>query len=320
MNCSSDPKYRAYQLPASLEVALRKFGEWSDAQLKIEETSFQPISPLFHYTSRDNFENILRSQTLWCFAHSDQNDKEEFEYSLNLARKELERVVQTADQFAKELFICVEDLVAKNDLTKVFNYFLFSVSQHRDSKPQWERYGHKSTGVSIGFAPKLFIADRQTLSPKANENAHVGLVIYGDTKTIYRHRKVIDRAADITNRVGQANKELLRRDSVHSDYINAMAKEYIARQLVWRSITSKRESWEVESEARYVVMNQAKNFSGIVNTHSDGRRYITYALPLIGNVAEIMVGSAAPRGEEDWIRNFLRDLGYPAVAVMRSSK
>jgi hypothetical protein len=136
MNLSSDPKYRDYKLPASLEVALRKFGEWSDDQLRIEEASFQPTAPLFHYTNRDSFENILRNQSLWCFAHSDQNDKEEFEYSLTLARKELARVAQSGGQFAKEFCICVEDIVAKNDLTKVFNYFLFSVSQHRDSESQ----------------------------------------------------------------------------------------------------------------------------------------------------------------------------------------
>jgi hypothetical protein len=150
MNLSSDPKYRDYKLPASLEVALRKFGEWSDDQLRIEEASFQPTAPLFHYTNRDSFENILRNQSLWCFAHSDQNDKEEFEYSLTLARKELARVAQSGGQFAKEFCICVEDIVAKNDLTKVFNYFLFSVSQHRDSESQWERYGSKKRAFQLG--------------------------------------------------------------------------------------------------------------------------------------------------------------------------
>jgi hypothetical protein len=179
----------------------------------------------------------------------------------------------------------------------------------------------QETGISIGFTPNLFIADRQTLSAKANENAHVGLVTYGDKKTIYRHRKAIERAADIANRVGQANKDLLRRESVHSDYINAVAKEYIARQLVWRGITSKRDDpWEVEAEARYVVLNQAKNFDGIANTHTDGRRYIVHALPLIGNIAEVMVGSAAPDGEEEWVRALLQCLGHPAISVTRSLK
>jgi hypothetical protein len=320
MNLSSDPRYRNYQLPAPLEAALRKFGAWSDGQLKIEESSFQPTAPFFHYTGRDSLAGILRNQHLWCFAHSDQNDTEEFEYSLAIARRELERVKETGGQFAKEFSICAEDLISRNDLTKVFNFFLFSVSRHRDSVLQWDRYGRKKTGISIGFAPKLFVADRQTLSPNANENAHVGLVTYGDSKTVYRHRKVIERAADITNRAGRANKELLRRNSVHSDYINAMAKEYIARQLVWRCITSKRDSpWEAESEARYVIMNQPKNFSDI-RTHTDGRRYVTHDLPLLGNVVEIMVGSAAPGSEEDWVRDLLKSLGYPAISVTRSLK
>jgi hypothetical protein len=322
MSLSSDPKYRDYKLPPLLEAALKRFGNWSDDQLRIEEASFRPTAPLFHYTSVDNAQKILRSQSLWCFAHSDQNDKEEFEYSLSLARNELERVARIAGQYAKDFCICVEDLISRNDLTKVFNYFLFSVSQHRDSESQWIEYGRQKTGAAIGFAPGMFIADRLTLSPNANENAHVGVVTYGYKKTIYRHRKVIERAADLTDRVGQANKELLRPDSMHSDYINAMAKEYIARQLIWRSITSKRDDpWEVESEVRYVVMNQAKNFDGgIAKTHTDGRRYIVHAIPLIGNVDEIMVGSAAPDGEEDRLRELLRGLGYAAIPVTRSLK
>jgi Protein of unknown function (DUF2971) len=139
---------------------------------------------------------------------------------------------------------------AKNDLTKVFNFYLFSVSQKRDSALQWKRYAGDATGFSIGFAPRLFLPDQPTLSPRADENAHVGRVVYGDEKTTYRHRKVIERAAEFSHCVGAMNRNLLHSETVHSDYINAMAKEYIARQLVWRSITAKRSCWEYQSEVR----------------------------------------------------------------------
>jgi hypothetical protein len=146
-------------------------------------------------------------------------------------------------------------------------------------------------------------------------------VIYGDEKTTYRHRKVIERAAAITHRVALPNRHLLRSEAVHSNYINAMAKEYIARQLVWRCITAKRIRWEHQSEVRFVILNQSKNFGGLRKTHADGRTYITYALPLLdaGCITEIMIGSAAPSDAERWVRELLGELGYPTIPMTRSS-
>jgi hypothetical protein len=286
-----------------------------------EQNAVTPAAPLFHYTGREGLLGVLENQHLWCFSHADQNDVDEFSYSLSIADTELKRVAKHGEQFAKEFCVCVADLIARNDLTKVFNFYLFSVSQNRDSASQWSRYGRDGAGFSIGFAPKLFLPDQPTLSPRANENAHVGLVVYGEEKTTYRHRKVITRAAEITQRVAGVNQGLLRPEAVHVEYINAMAKEYIARQLVWRSITSKRSRWEGESEVRFVILNQAKNFGGLTKTHSDGRRYIKYALPLREpeSIAEIMVGRAAPNDAEDSVRVLLRNLGYPEIKVTRSN-
>ena len=211
----------------------------------------------------------------------------------------------------KQLCFCVLDLVEKNSLTETFNFYLFSVSLNRNSVLQWKKYGRDSAGFSIGFTPKLFLPDQPNLSPRANENAYVGRVVYGDEKTAYRHRKAIERVAEITRRVAVKNRQLLRSKGVHSDYINAMAKAYIAGQLVWRCITAKRRCWEHQSEVRFVILNQSKHFGGITKTHSDGRPYITYPLPLLdaGSIAEIMIGRSAASDAERWVKELLGNLG-----------
>ena len=313
-----DPKYSYYNLPASLEVALQRFGQWSDAQLKREQDSVTPTVPLYHYTGRDALEGILKNRHLRCFSHDQQDDKEEFEYSLALALAEIDRIAKHGDEFAREFVICVADLIARNELTRVFKFYLFSVSEKRDSETQWKQYGRDGTGFSIGFAPKIFAGDTLTLSPRANENAHVGRVVYGDSKTIYRHRKVIERAAEITHQIAAANRSLLRRESVHSDYINAMAKEYIARQMIWRSLTAKRRCWEYQSEVRFVCLNLREKFDGIEKTFGV-RRYIEYPLPP-DSIAEIMIGSAAPKDAEADVARLLKDHGYSDVSVTRSLK
>lgn len=317
----SDPKYRDYNLPLSLEVALQQFGDWSDEQLLRKQKDVTPTTPLFHYTGRDALEGILTSRHLWSFSYGQQDDEEEFQYSLGIARVELERVATDGEEFGKEFAICVTDLINQNVLTSKFKFYLFSVSQKRDSELQWKQYGCDSNGFSIGFAPKLFLPDKLTLSPTPNENAHVGSVVYGDSKTRYRHRKVIERAAEITHQVAAANRALLRRKSVRVDYINAMAKEYIARQLIWRCLTAKRSCWEHQSEVRFVVMNLPEKFDDLEKSDG-GRRYITYALPLAdpGSIVEIMIGSAAPSDAEPWLRQLLNDLGYSGVLLTRSVK
>lgn len=323
MTHRNDPQYSFYKLPAALEVALQRFGQWSDAQLSREQDDVTPTKPLYHYTRhRDALEGILRDRRLWLFSHDQQDDKEEFQYSRGIALADLKRIEEHGDEFAREFAICVRDLIAKNELTRVFKYYLFSFSVKRDDAKLWDEYAEHATGFSIGFVPKIFVGDTMTVSPRANDNAHVGRVVYGDNKTLYRHNKVIERAAKITHQIGAANRSLHRRDSVHSDYINAMAKEYIARQFIWRCLTAKRSHrWEHQSEVRFVCLNVREKFDGIEETFR-GRQYVPYPHDPLPHdfIAEIMIGSAAPKDAEADVERFLKEYGYSGVPVTRSLK
>jgi hypothetical protein len=313
-----DPQYSFYKLPAALEVALQRFGEWSDVQLKREQDDVRPKKPLYHYTRWAGLEGILSNRHLRFFSHDQQDDTEEFQYSLGIALAELEQVAKHGDEFAREFALCAADLIAKNELTRVFKFYLFSVSEKRDSETLWKQYGNDATGFSIGFVPRVFAPDTPTLSPRANENAHPGRVVYGDSKTIYRHHKVIERAAKITHQIAAANRSLLVPQSVHSDYVNAMAKEYIARQMIWRSLTAKRRCWEHQLEIRLVCLNLREKFDGIEKMFGL-KRYIEYPLPS-DSFAEILIGSAAPKNAEADVARLVKDYGYSGVSVTRSLK
>ena len=106
-----DPQYRDYNLPLPLEVAPQRFGEWSDGQLLREQDDVTPTKPFFHYTGRDALEGILTNRHLWCFSHAQQDDREEFQYSLGIARVELERVATDGEEFGKEFAICVTESI-----------------------------------------------------------------------------------------------------------------------------------------------------------------------------------------------------------------
>jgi hypothetical protein len=314
--------FRFYKLPPELELALRDFSKWSDDHLLHEQAATTPTTPLYHYTDATALEGILKNKHLWCFAHSDQSDKKEFSYSLDLAHAELTRIERDGDLLTGDLCRCIRSLVRENDLTKTFGFFLFSLSEARDLESQWKRYGVNGSGFQIGFAPGLFLPD-DPLSPHADRNVVLGRVIYGDGASTAAHREVIEKAAEIYSRVGVANAGMILSDTVlYKRYVNAMAKELIARQLIWRSLTSKRDCFASESELRYVTLNIQERFDGKVQTLPNGRRYIKYPLALKtpSNVVEILVGPNAAPDAEDTVRALLARHGYGSVAVARSKK
>ena len=184
---------------------------------------------------------------------------------------------------------------------------------------QWRDYGRNGTGFCIGFSPTLFLPDVGTVSPVATENIYVGSVRYGDADTERAHRKGIHEAARITNNVARSQHVVLSSEPLHIEYINAMAKIYIASQLIWRCLTSKRKKFKVEDEIRFVILGQAKNFTGL--TRLLGKRtYVEHKLPLKkpGSVEEIIVGSNAPGSALRMVRELLDNAGYSGVRVMRS--
>jgi hypothetical protein len=226
----------------------------SDERLLREESLVTPVKPLFHYTGEASLEGILKNEHLWCFSHLHQSDKEEFSYSRDIALKELGNLKNIGDQFGRNVCGCLEDLLMANDYRDIFEFYLFSLSQRRDSLSQWRTTAgttvKKARGSPIGFAPRLFLPDIKTISEVANENIHVGKVIYGDVKTAYRHRKVFEAAAQIANRIGKQNHAVVfRSKEVHFNFARAMALEVLARQLIWRCLTSKRLPFESESKS-----------------------------------------------------------------------
>ena len=157
------------QLPHELEAAPRAFIEWSREQLLREQTASTPSEPLYHYTDEAALRSILKLQAFWCFSHLQQKDPAEFEYALRMAIDVL-RGQSSSDDFFKHHFAeCVLDMLRVNKLSGPFEFYLFSVSRHRDHGPQWAAYGHGGTGYAIGLSPALFQPDKDDLFEEANK-------------------------------------------------------------------------------------------------------------------------------------------------------
>lgn len=317
MNDSYDQRH--HNLPPELRAALREFEVWSQKQLLVDQNESTPTEPLYHYTGETALRGILTNQRVWCFRHLHQRDRTEFAYSLDIARRVINEVGRTDDFFSHHFCGCLDDLLESNSLVDTFEFYLFSLSQHRDDRRQWLEYGDKGSGYAIGFAPALFQPDQTELNDKANENLHVGRVIYGDERTEARHRLVIERAAQIASRYANANPDAIKR-ARPVPYLAAMSKEVIASQLVWNCLTAKGQAYENEREVRYIIMNLPGKFEGIRKSLGE-KDYIEADLPLKAptNIKEILVGPLAPAGTETMVWALLKELGYSETITINRS-
>jgi hypothetical protein len=308
------------ELPLELRAAPIQFETWSQARLLEEQAAASPSDPLYHYTTETGFRGILGSGRIRCFSHFHQRDEVEFEYSLRIARVVIREIGRNAGHLLVQQFCeCLEDMLATNSFRTTFSFFLFSLSQHRDHPSQWREYGGRGEGFAIGFAPRLFVPDRTTLSSNPLENIYVGRVLYGDGPTEGRHRQVIQQAAQITSYIGQLNAAVVEQHRIR--YLVSMAREVIASQLVWNCLTAKHLKYQDEREVRYVIMGTKKKFENLVQVQQGSRReFVEHSLPLRDGTVEILIGPLAPAGTEAIVREFLQKNGYPSNVAIRRSK
>ena len=307
------------ELPPELAAALIELNAWSRSQLLIEQDASTPTQPLYHYTGGDSLRGILSRQRIWCFSHLHQSDPTEFEYSLAIARQVIREVGNRDDFFTRHFCACLDDVLETNGLAGPFDFYLFSLSRHRDHGMQWREYGRDGCGYAIGFAPSLFQPDQDSLDSDPTKNLHIGRVIYGDAATADRHRLVVAHAAEITGRVGNANIAAVRA-AKPAHYLVSIVRELLASQVVWNCLTAKDQRFADEAEVRCIIMNVRANFDPYRRALGT-RNYVEHELPLKakGAIAEILIGPRAPSDAEANLRAFLDHEGYPEdIPIVRS--
>jgi hypothetical protein len=306
------------ELHPLLMAAPREFIAWSRGQMLLEQAASTPTEPLCHYTDETALNGILGAQ-LWCFSHEHQTDKREFDYALGVALRALEEVRRSDEFFTRAFADCVLDMLGANRLSGPFEFYLFSVSRHRDHGPQWKAYGRGGTGYAIGLSPALFQPDKDDVYEEANRNLHIGRVVYGDEPTAARHRLAVARAAEITSRIGCANKDLVRSEGI-ARYLAVMAHELLASQLIWNCLTAKESRFEDEREVRGIILNAKAKFDPWRRTHA-GRTYVEHDLPLKtpGSIVEILVGPNADSDAEARVTALLSAEGYCGGILVRRS-
>lgn len=200
---------------------------------------------LFHYTSLDAMNGILRYKKLWLTKSEFLNDISEIQYSKQLAIE----VRKRAKEKYKDDAIFLEVLNESNDMVfgQGVDVFILSMSLNNDSLPLWSNYSNNE-GYCIGFNSNFI----EKLDKHDLLNIH-GEVIYDANKQLEILSDEISIAYEIWKKHG---------DNEYGSDLN-LIWNHIIRTLYIYSLFFKDPCFSSEEEYRVAfLLNVKKEFAG----------------------------------------------------------
>jgi hypothetical protein len=306
--------------PELLDLVRQHDAWWSQWAAETDAAD-KPTAPVFHYASWDGFHGIMESESFWLHSIFCMNDKTELDYGLGIAHDILTQrntaACEVGDELAKAFLRpqLSPDRVAR--IKERFDFYSISFGE-RDDDRQWDTYGSKRRGISIGLSPALF-ANVQPHDATPEDNTYIAKVLYGPSTCTERHRAAIDHIFGLLEDARQ--RSLVETSSAGLALMKVMAASMNV-PLIWNSITTKSEGWEHEHESRMLAINDLKNPHLPICRREDGRSYVAIPIPLRkpGIITEIMVGADADSGIEDAVAKLLRSVGMSALPPIGRAK
>jgi len=110
----------------------------------------QPPDKLYHYTSVQGIEGIIRSRAVWATVVHYLNDAQEFRHAFGVARSVIHGKRSTADGEVADLLSHFGDSLERIEHVRIC---VFSLTEQGDLLSQWRGYCPPSGGYSIAFSP-----------------------------------------------------------------------------------------------------------------------------------------------------------------------
>lgn len=124
--------------------------------------------PLYHYTTAEGLEGILKSERIWATNIRYLNDSSEHKYAFKLAVDAINCCMGDnveLNKFLEEVLQYIEALENRLDT------YITCFCEKGDLLSQWRNYAANGQGFSIGFAPEAFRdLDRKWMSFKMTYN------------------------------------------------------------------------------------------------------------------------------------------------------
>ena len=269
-----------------------------------------PTQPLFHYTTEQALDAIVKSEVFWFTSIYHMDDDEELSFGFAVAHSLMKVAVARGDPHVITFLAPMVEDYGFERIKERFEFYSVSFGQ-RDDAQQWTKYAAEGTGVALGFATPFFglLKDRDF---KPEEKIFLGKVAYGELAAKARHAGVIDSAL---HTVGQAYRQgLLGGPDDQNEFLREIAAQMYV-EILWNSVTTKADKWIHQNETRLLAVNNRKDPQlKIVN--GEVRPRVELPQPLLRpNLVEIMLGPKCEAGARDRIRKVLDDLGLGSVTI-----
>jgi hypothetical protein len=311
------------ELPQILEIAIQDYQAWADRQMMSVQKKTAVSKPLYHYTDAAGLKGIITNQVFWFTDFRHLNDPTEMLHGMSLARSLISAENNQKDR-AGLLYAMLDDLFTLRNFSTVFAFFIACFTRKRDDLVQWRLYADDGRGFAIGLSARLFAIEPR-LGSAPTQNVFVSPVFYDDAATARRHRKPIKKALSIFLLASNYAYRYLKQKQIGIAFLRELALQVIASPLIWNCLTCKHSGYRAEDEVRLVVLGQKAAFKKYRRTrlrNGTAVPYIESHMPLHkrGNICEIIIGPAAPKHAETYVRRLLKDAGinFP-VPIRRSS-
>lgn len=286
----------------------------------------QPEGLLYHYTGSAGFHGILKSRCIRATAYDHLNDPSEMKYGED-SFVEVAKTLCLDSTIPKPQRGLLENVVLHYELGKLTNLFTPYIAsftgQGGNVLSQWEQYGAKGTGYSIGFAGFGSLLDHVEEAPTAAWRAQCH---YGSDWFQHEARnRLLEMAQAYVaawykhkpgNQPVEGVKELA--DDIATEFV--LSAFHLAATLVPRT---KSPGWESEQEYRLIIV-PVPGQKDVVEERpgpSGPIRYIPLQLAEDRGLLDIGCVYVGPNNDDAaGTIDFLNELGYEGEKLVLPSQ
>lgn len=306
-----------------LKNTVQEFNVWSKEYLSGIEKATKITVPLYHYTNAAGLEGLIKAQQVWFTNYRHLNDPSELTYGMSIASEMLKEASLKVDKKLKLFCDVVMDFFTHKSLVGSLDFFIASFSKERNDLGQWRAYGDDGKGFALGLAPHLFhVIDKSDTEP--HENVFVTPVVYGEQAGRDRHHVAIEKSLTLVSAAIDRAADIMHDMRVGLPFFQNMARELIASQLIWNSLTIKHQAYEHEQEVRLIIVGLAKSLNPYISTRTRGSEIVPFiksdmAIQDKGCIAEIVIGPSAAPTAENGLKALLSPFHGDPEAIMKRS-
>lgn len=298
-------------------AAVEEFSDWSFQHRKAEDVSNKITIPLYHYTDANGLKGIIQNEEIWLTDYKNLNDPSEITYGMEVINKLLREIGESSDRRINLFCKMIVDLFCHENVGTTLDFFIASLSRNGNDLGQWRGYGDNGLGYALGIAPHLFHASEITTADPT-ENCIVIPVVYGEQCGRDLCMPAIKKALEIVGRVIAGEATAMQDRTVGFPFLDRMARELIASELLLNSLMIKHPAYKNEAEVRLVVAGARNSFANCLSTRTRGGRIIPFIKKKFpvranGSIAEIVVGPSAVAGAEIGVRALFQSDTTPEI-------